>query len=384
MNRQMAHICSRRVLLPAIVLSGILLIFWTPWHSYGRQVCESGNEPLHKVNYPHWKHIMPVINHKSRVYYTWTNGNENFHYRGDTNALNNFLKKFAAIDEDVQEVFLSSRQGLDTDGGTDVPHDWQMHLSTGLVRGLGTVRDQRPTVTIFLAGDNIEAKKIKFPKSVTVIKMLKIAGQCVDTKGKPVKGAEVSIYEVNYHQYASIGRQGNRTTDGQGRFEFSEVRGFAKEDLRNWDLIVLANSKEGSAATLIRNAAQADAVRLILKEKPKAAALAKLSGRENMLTIAGVCIDTKGKPVKGAEVSVNEADYRQYTSKGRQIEGNRTTDRQTTEGQGRFEFSEVRGFVKEDPHNWDLIVLANSKELSSAALVRNATGPDAVRLVMKQ
>ena len=266
MNRHTAKIWPRCLLPMGIVLSGIFLMFWAPWHSYGRHVHESGNEPLHKVNYPHWKHIMPVINHKSRVYYTWTNGNENFHYRGDTNGLNNFLKKFAAIDEDVQEVFLSSRQGLDTDGGTDVPHDWQMHLSTGLVRGLGTVRDQRPTVTIFLAGDNIDAKKIKFPRSVTVIKMLKIAGQCVDTKGKPVKGAEVSIYEVNYPT-ASIGRrQANTITDAQGRFEFSEVKGFAKEDRHNWDLIVLANSKELSSAALVRNATRPDAVRLVMKQ----------------------------------------------------------------------------------------------------------------------
>ena len=47
---------------------------------YGMGFEHVGNAPLNAVNYREWKGVMPVVNHPSRVYHTWVNGNEHFYY----------------------------------------------------------------------------------------------------------------------------------------------------------------------------------------------------------------------------------------------------------------------------------------------------------------
>jgi len=47
-----------------------------------------GNAALNEANFQDWPGIMPLVNHPSRVYHSWVNGNEHFYYRGDTPALN--------------------------------------------------------------------------------------------------------------------------------------------------------------------------------------------------------------------------------------------------------------------------------------------------------
>jgi hypothetical protein len=53
-----------------------------------------GNDPLSDANYQDWKGIMPVINDTSRVYHVWINGNENFYYRANTDALKTSTLRF--------------------------------------------------------------------------------------------------------------------------------------------------------------------------------------------------------------------------------------------------------------------------------------------------
>lgn len=55
-----------------------------------------GNAALNEANFRDWPGIMPLVNHPSRVYHSWVNGNERFYYRGDAVALNDALRKFAA------------------------------------------------------------------------------------------------------------------------------------------------------------------------------------------------------------------------------------------------------------------------------------------------
>ena len=61
--------------------------------AFGMATEEIGNDPLLEVNYSQWQgtNVMPVINHSSRVYHTWVNGNEHFYYEGDSKALSDFL-----------------------------------------------------------------------------------------------------------------------------------------------------------------------------------------------------------------------------------------------------------------------------------------------------
>jgi hypothetical protein len=58
-----------------------------------------GNAP--RVKQPEWAEgVIDVVNLKSRVYYFWVNGNENFYYRGDAKALNEALRTYAAVKAD--------------------------------------------------------------------------------------------------------------------------------------------------------------------------------------------------------------------------------------------------------------------------------------------
>ena len=65
-----------------------------------------GNGDLGEANYRAWPGIAPLVNHTSRVYQYWVNGNEQFFYRGDTAALDDALGKFAASKVKVHEVVL--------------------------------------------------------------------------------------------------------------------------------------------------------------------------------------------------------------------------------------------------------------------------------------
>ena len=130
-----------------------------------------GNAPL-QGNFPDW--YMPVINHHSRVYYNDINGNQHFYYRGDTEVLNDVLKKFPKIKADAREVILLPGPGITSSfDKMDVPHDWNFHITGGLLGGMAmskefyNVWDNYPTIRIFVGG-NISLEKIKIPKGVTL------------------------------------------------------------------------------------------------------------------------------------------------------------------------------------------------------------------------
>lgn len=55
-----------------------------------------GNKPLNAANFTDWPEIMPVVNHTSRVYHVWVNGNEYMYSAGDVAALNDTLQNLAA------------------------------------------------------------------------------------------------------------------------------------------------------------------------------------------------------------------------------------------------------------------------------------------------
>ena len=115
-----------------------------------------GNAPLNELNYRDWRGVMPLVNHSGRAYHTWVNGNEHFYYQGDTNALNDALKKFAAIEVDVHEVILrpGPAETRTFDGKQQVRYDWLLHIQGGISRHdeeQGTnVFDKYPTMTVFI------------------------------------------------------------------------------------------------------------------------------------------------------------------------------------------------------------------------------------------
>jgi hypothetical protein len=152
-----------------------------------------GNAPLGAANYRQWKGVMPVVNHAGRVYHTWVNGNEHFYYQGDTDALNDALRRFAAIEADVREVVLRPGTGeTKSFRGKKVTYDWLLHIQGGISRQeeKGTnIWDKHPTMSVFVGCDNVELEKIKIPEGVVVLEV-------ADLTARYLKGLESDDHTV--------------------------------------------------------------------------------------------------------------------------------------------------------------------------------------------
>jgi hypothetical protein len=127
---------------------------------------------------------MPVVNHESRVYHTWVNGNEHFYYEGDTDSLNEALRRFAAIEADVREVVLRPGQGeTKSFRGKRIRYDWLLHIQGGISRHeeKGTnIWDKHPTMAVFVGGDNFELGKIRIPEGVVVLEVADLTARYLE------------------------------------------------------------------------------------------------------------------------------------------------------------------------------------------------------------
>ena len=151
---------------------------------YGMGTEDFGNAPLSAANYRQWKGVMPAVNHESRVYHTWVNGNEHLYYEGDTDALNDALRKFAAIEADVREVVLRPGQGeTKSFRGKRIPYDWLLHIQGGISRReeKGTnIWDKHPTMAVFVGGDHVELEKIRIPEGVVVLEVADLTARYLE------------------------------------------------------------------------------------------------------------------------------------------------------------------------------------------------------------
>lgn len=146
-------------------------------HCFAWATQRIGNAPFHEVNYKDWPGIMPVINHTTRVYQVWVNGNENFYYRGATADLNDCLKKFADTPAEVREVLIRPGPGkTKTFDGDAVPYDWQLSIIGGISKHLTTldrgskIWSKHPTLIVYI-GDRITLSKIQIPEGLKVIEI---------------------------------------------------------------------------------------------------------------------------------------------------------------------------------------------------------------------
>jgi hypothetical protein len=108
-----------------------------------------GNAPM--VKQPEWADgVLEVVNLKSRVYSYWVNGNENFFYKGDARAVNEALRKYAAVKEDVRRVVLLPGPGkTQSFSRKPIDFDWQLHVPTGIYKAV--VKERRPVLTVYLS-----------------------------------------------------------------------------------------------------------------------------------------------------------------------------------------------------------------------------------------
>src|SRR5205085_2599004 len=95
-----------------------------------------GNAPA--VKQPDWAEgVIDVVNLQSRVYSHWVNGNENFYYRGNAQALNEALRKYAAVKDDVRQLILLPGSGkTQTFKGKPIDFDWQLHVPSGIYKAV--------------------------------------------------------------------------------------------------------------------------------------------------------------------------------------------------------------------------------------------------------
>jgi hypothetical protein len=157
-----------------------------------------GNAPTSELNYKDWPGIMPVVSHSSRVYHWWCNGNEQFYYRGDTAALNDALKKFAASKANVHEVLLQPGPGIARSfRGKTIPYDWNLHIIGGIARQhkkalpqADKVWSESPTMAVCIGGD-ITLEKIEIPEGVSIIDLDGLSRRCregLSSKDKTARG----------------------------------------------------------------------------------------------------------------------------------------------------------------------------------------------------
>jgi thiol-disulfide isomerase/thioredoxin len=198
-------------------------------HGWAQQ--HVGNKPLNENNYKQWKSIIPVINHESRVYHTWVNGNEHFYYQCGTKELNDILQKFAALDVDVREVVTDILQKF-TALGVDVRevvlrpgpqkmmtlnkeeqfgYNCLLHIQGGISRHKeeGTnVFDKYPTMTVFVDGSNIALERIKIPAGVAMIEVADLRGRYLRglySKDRRVRGsASIFLAKVDVYNHANV------------------------------------------------------------------------------------------------------------------------------------------------------------------------------------
>lgn len=159
------------ILINVVLLCSINAVIW----AVGLE--DFGNKPLSEFNYRDWKGIMPVINHPNRVYHRWVNGGEGFYFRGNTQGLNGYLRKFALLDADIREVVIRPGPATArTFHGDTVPYDWKLELIGGISKHMTTldrgsnIWSKWPTLAVFI-GKGIELRKIRVPEGVCVIEL---------------------------------------------------------------------------------------------------------------------------------------------------------------------------------------------------------------------
>ncbi|MBX7259147.1 MAG: HEAT repeat domain-containing protein [Candidatus Hydrogenedentes bacterium] len=170
MPRRKSLSFAHAVLVLVVVAANSLAL---PAWGMGQEVI--GNEPLH-ANSEYPEGLMPVINEKHRVYYSWVNGNEHFYFQGETAALNDTLKQFALVDAPEHNVVLLPGPGkAQRFDETPMACDWTLHVVGGIVKSMTERRDEagvwdkHPTLTVYVSGGSIDLDRIELPEGITLL-----------------------------------------------------------------------------------------------------------------------------------------------------------------------------------------------------------------------
>jgi hypothetical protein len=136
-----------------------------------------GNDPLPATAFSKWPAILPVVNHRSRVYHV-AGGiavGYQLYYRGDADALNAALRAFAKAGGQTLVVIRPGPAEALSFDKKKVSYDWSVNLVSGPPTQRPFSKDYRyigwdlwPTLTI-RPGMNVELDKIEMPAGMTVL-----------------------------------------------------------------------------------------------------------------------------------------------------------------------------------------------------------------------
>jgi hypothetical protein len=186
-----------------LALTFLIAASLSPAAALGLGTEEFGDEELSPANYTDWPGLFEVASDKCRVYSNWVNGNENFYFRGNTDQLNEALKKFAAIKVEKHEVLIRPGPGKAHSFNRAKTRDcnWHVNVHGGIAKHLTTLDKGtnfwpvEPTMTIWIGGD-IDLAKINIPEGVKVLGVNDKAARAragLDSKDQTVRGWGSSI-----------------------------------------------------------------------------------------------------------------------------------------------------------------------------------------------
>jgi len=131
------------------IVTAILVTLFAPRQPVLALGTESfGNAPA--VAQPGWAAgIVDVVNLQSRVYSHWVNGNENFYYRGDAQALSAALRQFAAVKAQMREVIVLPGAGkAHSFHHKPIDFDWKLHVPSGIYRSVA--KKKHAVMTLYI------------------------------------------------------------------------------------------------------------------------------------------------------------------------------------------------------------------------------------------
>jgi hypothetical protein len=138
-----------------------LVLLWRQ-QALGLATEQFGNKPVTAGFATFTPDLLPVLNDTRRVYWYEVNGDARFYYKGDTDALNALLKRFAAGGKGREVVLHAGPLKLMDLGRTrPIEAHWCVHVPGGIGRAvypdLGLIMDSGPTVHIHIPSARVKS-----------------------------------------------------------------------------------------------------------------------------------------------------------------------------------------------------------------------------------
>jgi hypothetical protein len=150
----------------AASLFGFAVALAVPAAAHALATEQLGNAPI-GAGWGFDTRLLDAVNVEERVYWHEVNGNPTFFFKGGPKAVNQAIRRFAAIPADKREIILLTGPGAThTFDKKPVEYDWTLHVPMGLhFDGDSDVADTRATLTIHVnalrPGPPDDAAKVK-------------------------------------------------------------------------------------------------------------------------------------------------------------------------------------------------------------------------------